>query len=79
MHIQNTTIHQTSLYTRIIKKWEECGNWDPFQNPPHLVKETQAMEEQLAARFQEPIQQLQDGLISATEFVRKIIWEASGE
>ncbi len=48
---------------------------DPFELPAHLQSEDEAcraLDKKLSDAFQTPIQMLQDGLISATEFFEQV-------
>jgi hypothetical protein len=72
-----------SLYTKIIQAWDNAHKGDPTKPPNLLEKEytrlARELEEQLAERFKEPIQQFNDGLISSTELLQKLSYEAHKE
>ena len=74
-----------SIYARIKQAWADHmktlpEGTEPWNAPPHIqAKESipRQLDLQLTRELREPIAQFQDGLISATEFVDKVIAAAA--
>lgn len=72
---------QHSLYDLTIQTWADSEKErkainDIFAETPSVI-EAHKLEEELKDRFEQPIEDFQQGLISSTEFLKKLVHLAS--